>query len=576
MGSVVGLDVGSNRVRLVEADAPGKSLRVLRMAERELEPVPEGGSREEAVRVTVDALFRESGMSRDEVTLAWPAEACTLREVSVPFKEDDQIRKVAKFELEHHLHSIDIDDVVVDYIRIGDSRDDGGSRLLAFAAPKAPLLERLRALEAVRVDPLAVDVDIASLHSAAHAAGVFEEHPSCILLDAGTRTTKIVLVVDGAVRSARALRGGMEGMARALGNDLGIDPGTARGRALAGARPDDLMAVPDTTDMDAPAAERSAASLEVAVIEDRRGDFLTRLCREVTRTRAAASGVEFSAILVTGQGSLVPGIHRAIGDRLAMPVQPLDLLRRIQHQVPPEAMDEADATYAVALGAAVRGMRIAPLQLDLRREDLAFARRFDQVKGLVALALVLLLGAVGIFLWQTRQDKMHWDAEWNDSIGLLRSVRDDVEKRYEKELGAEMAKKLPKFSDDQLNEFNDSNRRAKAMNATLQNELGLSTEVPAIISSLEVFRRVQEALTKIREQVEYCLIQQESYSQREVKLTIILSDRTHADVIKAAFTEMTKGDDPLFSTAEYGAINQRRDGKYDPVFTLKLAKGSGE
>jgi Tfp pilus assembly PilM family ATPase len=573
VGSVVGLDVGARRVRLVEAETSGRSVRVLRLAEREIEEPADGTGREDAIRATVDALFRESGVSRDEVIFSWPAESCTLREVSVPFQDDDQIRKVAKFELEHHLHGVDIEDVVVDYIRLGPSRD-GGTRLLGVAAPKAPLRERLKSVETLRLDPLAVDVDIASLHAAAHVAGVFTEYPSCILLDIGTRSTRIILVAEGSIRSARAMRGGVEGMARALGVDLSLDPAAAEARALSGPRSDDLMAVPAKVAHDGPASEHSAAGLEVAVVEDRKGDYIGRVCREVTRTMAAASGTTFTAVLVTGRGTQVPGVLATLERHLALPVRPLDLFQRIQHPVPPESIDDADATYAVALGAAIRGLRIAPLLLDLRREDLAFSKRFDQIKGAVALALALLLVSVGAFVWKTREEKVHWESEWLAATGLLRSVRDDVERRYEKELDASLSKKLPPMSEEPMDEFTSSAARARAMNNTLQNELGLSTEVPAIISSLEVFRRTQGALAAVREQLEYCLVQQEIYGQRELKLTIVLSDRTHADIVKAALTELSKGDAPVFSSVEYGAITQRKDGKYDPVFTCKLLAGS--
>ena len=87
-----GLDVGARHVRLVELEGGSRGLRVCRLGEREI-ALPEGGDREEAVRDAVDALFRETRAGRDETVLSWPAESCILRELSVPFREKDQIRQ---------------------------------------------------------------------------------------------------------------------------------------------------------------------------------------------------------------------------------------------------------------------------------------------------------------------------------------------------------------------------------------------------------------------------------------------------------------------------------------------------
>ena len=182
MARAVGLDIGANHVRLVEADGGARGIRVLRLGEREI-VVPEGGDREEAVREAVDALMRETRASRDETVLSWPAEGCTVREITVPFREMDAIRKVAKFEFESHLHASAIDDVVMDFSLLGETRE--GTRLLCFAATKAPLRARLKALLAARVEPVAVDLDLGALAAAAAAAGVLAETPNCVLVRTG-------------------------------------------------------------------------------------------------------------------------------------------------------------------------------------------------------------------------------------------------------------------------------------------------------------------------------------------------------------------------------------------------------
>ncbi|MHC4922499.1 MAG: pilus assembly protein PilM, partial [Planctomycetota bacterium] len=459
MAKAVGLDIGAHHVRLVEIDGGAKGVRVLRLGEREIVNGEEP-DREEAVREAVDALFQETHASRAEVVMSWPAEACTIREIDVPFIEDDQIRKVIKFEFESHLHSDSIDDVVVDYLSTGETA--GGTRLLTIGASKAPLKTRLTSLDMVRVDPVAVDVDVASLVDAASVAGVLETHPTAVMVDVGARSTKIVLVVDGTIRTARAMRGGIDGLTQRLETDLDGGPDAAAAALESAPRPDDLMAVADTDATEAilPPAETSAATLQVAVVEDRRTDFVDRLVREISRTLAtAAPGLSFPTLLISGRGSTVAGIQQELETALTMDVEPLSLFQNLESPVPPESLEEANAVYAVALGAAVRAIGQGPAHLDLRKEDLAFARRFEQVKGGISAILALLLLGVGGMLWRAKNEKDVSEREYRDIVTHLGTVSDKVENKYSSTVGKELAARLPKTSGEYLKRTGDSRRR---------------------------------------------------------------------------------------------------------------------
>jgi len=571
---VVGLDVGARHVRLVEADGSARGLRVLRLGEREVGPVPEGGTREDAVRDAVEALFRDTRASRGDVVLSWPAESAILRELAVPFREDDQIRKVVKFEIESHLHSQSVEDVVVDYVRTGETKD--GARILAVAVPKVPLQARLTALDKVKVDPVAVDLDVAALFEAAFACGALEECPNGVLIDIGTRATKIVLVVEGRWATARAVRGGVEGLATSLGEDLGVEGPAAEARAYGGGRPDDLMAVPAVATAEAPPAEQSATSLEGALVADRRSDFLDRLAREVTRTMASAGpSVTLAGVLLTGRGSLVPGVRERLAERLGLPVKPLDLLGKVAHPVPAERAEETAAIYAVALGAAARGLGGAPLALDLRREGLAFARRFDQVKGWIAVALVLLLAGEGLLLDRARREKEAGEAEFGRMVAELNRVSKAVEgdeaskKGYAGILGKAEAARLPKGSGDPLEAVADALARARYMKRHLSEELGLSTDVPSIRSCLQTWLDVHGRVTRGREKLDYFRIESEDYQQDKVTLQVVLGVRSHVDALKDIFNAEPKA---FASVEDQGSGSQRPDGRWAFTIVLGLPK----
>jgi hypothetical protein len=530
-------------------------MRVVRLGERDL-VVPEGADREEAVREAVDALFRDTRAARDEVVMAWPAESCTIREISVPFRDPVQIRKVVKFEFESHLHASAIEDVVLDFFSTGDTKE--GARLLCVAAPKGPLRARLESLAKVKVEPVAVDLDATALASAAAAAGLLAENPDCVLVDVGMRSTKIVVVREGRVRAARSFLGGVEGPAP--------DPATAAAPVTGGAE--------EGGGGEAAAAAAAAASTTaLAVAEDRRAGAFARVAREIDRTLAnAVPGIAFPVAFVSGRAALAPGARDALAAGLGMEVRPLDLLSRIPHPVPAESAGETGLVFATAIGAAARALGIGPSAMDLRREDLRYARRFDQVKGGIAAVLGLLLLAVGFLLWRARAEKDEAATAFSGMMSTLKKSSDPVEKDYRASLGEDQAKKLWAGTGDQLEFVSDARRRVGQMHDHLRNEMGLSTEVPPIRSCLEVLKQVNAAVRAVRDKLDYCLVTTQTFNQREVQVDILLSAPDQADILQSAFREIKGPDGALFKDVAYGKVAQNKQGKWPVPFTLRFEK----
>ena len=165
MAKAVGLDIGSRACKVVVLEGGSKGAKVLRYAEHEYEYGEDGVLTPGVVLAALKKAVHDAKAPKQVVSLAMPAEQCILREISVPFTNEDQIKKVVKFEFEPHLHSAAIEDVVLDYIITGPSRT--GSRLLIFACLKDALQRKLDQLRAVGIDPLHVDIDMTALFNVA-------------------------------------------------------------------------------------------------------------------------------------------------------------------------------------------------------------------------------------------------------------------------------------------------------------------------------------------------------------------------------------------------------------------------
>jgi Tfp pilus assembly PilM family ATPase len=361
MARSVGLDITETAVRAAELEGSGRRLRVVRWAEREI-AAAEGRSWADAAAEAVTALFAEHRFSREGVVAALDAGDLLLRPLSLPFKSDDQIRKVVKFELESQLQNYAADDLIVDFV-VTD-RGDKGSQLLAVAAPKEVVKARLALLEKAGVDASALDLDVNALGNAyGRIRERVDDAPFVIAHGAG-RFMRLVLVQRGAPRFARALR-------------FTMDPPP-------GAPPD----APDT-------------------------DRAVLLAREITRFLLSSQTTEAPVRLVlSGDLARRAGLADRLSTELRLPVVPGLLLDGVEH---PFEAEGAPTHLAIAFGLALKGLGIAHSRLDFRQEEFVHRRPYERarrtlVASIVLTALLLLLGAV------------HYQLQSNDLRGQLDRV----------------------------------------------------------------------------------------------------------------------------------------------------------
>src|SRR5436190_21661054 len=97
MPRAVGLDLGTRLLKLVELSGSAKSFKIHRIV---VHPVPDGtGEEAETARVELlRTLFHDNKLAKDDVCAAFDAGSTVFRDVSVPFREDDQIQRVVRFE----------------------------------------------------------------------------------------------------------------------------------------------------------------------------------------------------------------------------------------------------------------------------------------------------------------------------------------------------------------------------------------------------------------------------------------------------------------------------------------------
>jgi Tfp pilus assembly PilM family ATPase len=428
----IGIDPGDQAVKVVELDGSYRKTRLLRV-----HAVPTPAAADGAVRVELVAeavhTARTEGM-RGEATLGHPCREAVLRTIELPFKGTDAIRKVVKAEIEGEIQSQSVDDMVVDFHEIGEG-PTGGSRILVASVPKAGLRAQLAALSAHGIEPDTVDLDTMALWRVAHWAGAFDAADDdgdagggkrvTAVVDLGARSVKVVLVEGDNLVEMRALRLGDAFVAEQVARDHGIDAITARDavqRALASGSDqrvqvaDELPAPAADTEMvlvddddrtgaDAGPAATDAPTRTVVVhhaaVDAAYGAFLQRLARELTRfLTASGRDGQLRAVWVTGGAVRQRGMLERLTEVFGVQTHELDVLGRLQHDLPAEQVEELGPRLATAVGLAL-GRLGGPSGFQLRQEDLVLTRGFERVK--FPLAIACMVGLLAMFVWWNKK-----------------------------------------------------------------------------------------------------------------------------------------------------------------------------
>ena len=517
MARAVGLDIGSHAVKVVELSGGAKSFRIQRVAIRPIPTADElaiapttdedeeelGTPRERAIVEILRDTFKTLALPKEDTCASFPSRETVFRELTVPFTEADQIRKVVKYEAENHLHSHSVDDVIVNWVKTGETK--GGSRLTIFASPKMDLAQHIALMRRAGVDPAAVDLDVTAVFTCLDAAGIFERYPNAVVLDVGAATSNLLMVVNGQPRVMRSFRLGVGDLERTVGQDLDVPAPDARHAVAAhhGPRKDDLFAPAEPLDGDVPETEMTARELTTAVVRDGRGSFVAKLHREVLRTLSAVRTEHPpETVLLVGGGSLIPTVADDLSTRFGLPVEPIDLLQFVDCKDPGGDPQYVGAAIAPAVGSALRLLGRDPLNIELLREEFAPRNTFDVLK--TALATLLTLGFVllGIQTLKTKQELAAARVEYADRAQVVRHMTRQAEIKYLRGVEAEDRVVAEKKTDRWLKSLGNSPERILRMRSRLRQrhiklagDLGLAKNIPRLPSATKVMVEVYKALS---------------------------------------------------------------------------------
>jgi len=292
----------------------------------------------------------------DNVGLAVDTGLAAFRTVKLPFADREKIEEVIKFEVENQLPQWEIDDVIVDFLRLSSSSVE--TKLLVTAVPKDKLGMRLTVCESVGLEPLEAELEATAVVNAAQQAGVLGEESAQVLVHVGESSTSVIVVDGGALRSVRAIHAGA--LLTSSGVPIGGEP-----------------------------VEEGAHAPSLP-------EIAARIRRELGRTVSGAQTVHpIECIYACGFG-----VDELLGDSVVdLPVRRLEVID--PEQVPDPA--ERDQ-LAVAFGVALRQLGGGIVTPRLRREELRHLGKFERLELPLAVLGLLIVTLLSVKLIIIKED----------------------------------------------------------------------------------------------------------------------------------------------------------------------------
>jgi len=309
--TTVGLDIGSGLIKLVAMSHRSGEPVLTKVAFASVvsDAIVEGEVMDPAlVADAIKGLMATAGIKTKQVVTAIGGRDVIIKKISMDRMKEAEAREVIRWEAEQHV-PFDMDNVELDF-QILDPEGEALQMTVLLVAAKREVIEtKLALLAEIGLEAGIMDVDAFALHNA------FEvNYPEAMrgvvgLVNIGHETTNVNILDDGIPVLTRDISIGTRRFREDLQRERGVSADDAD-RMLQGTGPSDLLE-----------PLLGSRGEELAVGIERAAAFLQSASR-------SAAGI--SRLYLTGGGSRIPRLGKVLGDRLRLPVEAANPLKRIQ------------------------------------------------------------------------------------------------------------------------------------------------------------------------------------------------------------------------------------------------------
>lgn len=399
LSSVLGIDIGSRKIKVAEVKAQGRDAVVTALA---IVDTPEGAVDQtgvfnpDAVGAAIKQAIGESGASSSAAVVSIAGSASVLvRTLEVPRMNSNELKEHMQWEINRNIPFAE-STVVSDFKPLGDDDPNSANMDVVLAIAPQSAIDTVmdcvkkagKAIHAIDVEPLGLARTLTTGYD-----DLFHDQTICVV-EVGHKTTSINIYKNGKLLMPRQVPVGGENFTRAIADSLDVSMMEAEEKKLAKADVSSMAIaasafsnpfaapmdgatqefVPYNPFADEPmAAPADAAPEEVApepvadsspipsgdpetqrvnsALTNELDEFVAEIRRSIDYFRNR--GGDVNHIVVAGGGSQLRGLPKFLSNALGIPCDALDPLRRLNVNAKRADMAFVDAhrtEFTVAVG----------------------------------------------------------------------------------------------------------------------------------------------------------------------------------------------------------------------------------
>jgi len=339
--NVVGLDIGSSAIKLVELkEKKGGTYELVKLGIERLSPeaIVDGSIMDSSMVVeTISKLNSEKGVKNSNYATSLSGHSVIIKKISLPAMSPEELAESIQWEAEQYI-PFDINDVNLDYVPLNTGTGDNVEVILV-AVKKEKINDYTSVISQTGKNPVMVDVDAFALQNAYEYNADGDENKVVALVNIGASVTNVNVLSSGNSMFWRDITFGGNQYTDAIQRELSLSFEQAeelkRGHAVG-----------DYT-----------IQQVIPILNSVSEDFAGELRKTLDFFTATSGADRVDEIVLAGGGSGVLNLDAILRDKFGIPVTILDPFRRItvdESQFNPEELAEIAPSMAVAVGLAMR------------------------------------------------------------------------------------------------------------------------------------------------------------------------------------------------------------------------------
>ncbi len=338
--NLVGVDIGSSSVKVIQLKEQRKRLSVLKMGYCPLpaQTIIDGHVMNRgAVIEALSRIFHDQKISQKEVAIGVYGQSIIVRKITMPLMSPAELEEQITWEAEQHI-PFDIKVMSIDYEVLRKRPEAGQMDLLLVAAKKDEINDYAAIVREAKLKPIVVDINSFTVQNIFEYNNGLPDDQTIALLNVGASTSSLNIVARGISAFSREVSNAGNTITEEIQKQCQFPFDQAESYKCGG---ESAMVPPQVHQVIAAACDALAGEIQRSL------DFYL----------ATSGEVEIGKIYVCGGSAYLSPLIAAVEKRARVPVIVLDPFQNLQAD--PRSVNEQElrsrgAQLAVATGLALR------------------------------------------------------------------------------------------------------------------------------------------------------------------------------------------------------------------------------